>query len=321
MRSVLRAHEALCQLVIRALLTLALVIDAHRRRLPRGIRRWRGSLWWLLGRSRAPRYLRRAAQTPPHRVTWNRTSDHRERQVVALHVEHPRLSVGQLRLLAGRVLGFHASRDTFKRILVRRRDLLLAATGQARPRQIRMRRRGALWGVDLTQVLILGFLPVKVLGVVDYFGSRLVVFEPIAYASSARVAEVLERAFKTNGAPSRILTDREPKLSSAPMRDMLARFGVAHTLTKPQHPWTNGRIERVFRTFKETVFGLVWLVGSSAQLRVFCADFLQWHNRDRPHAGWGGKTPDEVYFGRPRQLRPLGRVAYFEGRLNWYRFG
>lgn len=194
--------------------------------------------------------------------------------MVALHIEQRRLSVGQMRLLAERVLGFHASRDTFKRILMRRRDLLEAATGQVRLRRIKMRRRGALWGVDLTQVLILGFIPMKVLGVVDYFGSRLVVFEPIAFASSARVAAILERAFKAHGAPRRILTDREPKLSAAPMRETLARFGVEHTLTKPQHPWTNGRIERVFRTFKETIFGLVWLVGSAEQLARFCADFV-----------------------------------------------
>ena len=76
----------------------------------------------------------------------------------------------------------------------------------------------------------------------------------------------------------------------------------------------------VFRLFKETVFSLVWLIASSGQLDRFCSDFLLWHNRDRPHGGWEGRTPDEVYFGRPRQLRALGAVTYFGGRLKWYRF-
>lgn len=83
----------------------------------------------------------------------------------------------------------------------------------------------------------------------------------------------------------------------------------------------SGRIERAFRTFKETVSSLVWLVSSRAQLDRFCRDFLLWHNRDRPHSAWGGRTPDEVFFGRPRQLRPFGRVDYFDGLLHWYRFG
>jgi hypothetical protein len=44
------------------------------------------------------------------------------------------------------------------------------------------------------------------------------------------------------------------------------------------------------------------------------------HNRDRLHGGWGGRTPDEVFFPRRVQLRPLGRVVYFDGaqkRRSW----
>jgi hypothetical protein len=39
------------------------------------------------------------------------------------------------------------------------------------------------------------------------------------------------------------------------------------------------------------------------------------YNRDRAHSTWGGRTPDEVYFNRPKQLSPLGRVTYFDGSL------
>ena len=77
----------------------------------------------------------------------------------------------------------------------------------------------------------------------------------------------------------------------------------------------------MFRTFKETTSALVWLFDSRAQVVRFCADFLLWHNRDRPHSAYEGRTPDEVYFGRPTQRRPLGRVDYFDGLLRWYRFG
>ena len=105
------------------------------------------------------------------------------------------------------------------------------------------------------------------------------------------------------------------------MPDLLAARGVRHVLTRPAHPWTNGRIERVFRLFKETVFSRFWLIASRRQLGRFCADFVLWHNRDRPNGGWDGRTPNEVFFDRPAQLRPLGRVSYFDGSLPWYRFG
>ena len=204
---------------------------------------------------------------------------------------------------------------------MRRRDLVLAAGGRPEPRRIRTRRRGELWGADVTQVLVLGFLPVAVLGVVDYFGSRLVAFEPLGWETSSTVARALEAAFQRHGAPARLLTDRGRVMCSRGVEALLSRHGVRHTVTHPQHPWTNGRIERVFRLFKETVFGLVWLVASPAQLASFCSDFMQWHNRDRPHGSWEGRTPDEVYFGRPRRQGALGTATYFGGRLRWYRFG
>jgi hypothetical protein len=35
---------------------------------------------------------------------------------------------------------------------------------------------------------------------------------------------------------------------------------------------------------------------------------------------YGGRTPDEVHYGRSEQ-HVAGRVSYVDGRLRWYRFG
>ena len=118
-----------------------------------------------------------------------------------------------------------------------------------------------------------------------------------------------------------MLTDRGSVFRSALTEAFLAQRGVTHTLTKPAHPWTNGRIERLFRTFKGAVFAHIWLFASAAQIDRFCRDFTVFYNRDRPHSRWDGRTPREVHFGRTKQLVPLGRVEYFDGRMKWYRFG
>jgi hypothetical protein len=79
-------------------------------------------------------------------------------------------------------------------------------------------------------------------------------------------------------------------------------------------------IERIFRTFKQTASSLIWLFDSSAQVERFCADFLLWHNRRTPRGADGLPTKSSSV-GRPTQLRPLGRIDYFDGLLHWYRFG
>jgi transposase InsO family protein len=170
-------------------------------------------------------------------------------------------------------------------------------------------------------VWILGFIPAWVLGVVDYHGSRLVAFERLRWPTAAEVARVFGNAVRDHGPPERLLTDRGSVFRAACFEDLLAKHRVRHILIRPAHPWTGGRIERVFRTFKQTVFGLVWLVASPRQLDRFASDFITWHNRDRPHASYSGLTPDEVFLGRPKQARPLGRVQYFDGLLLSYRFG
>jgi len=242
---------------------------------------------------------------------------------VRLHVEQPQLGEGQLRHLAARVLRFHASKETFRRILARRRDLVVALEDKVRrrPRRIRVSGPRQLWGLDLTTIWILGVFPVWLLGIVDYHGSRVIAFERISTGSAPHVTRVLEWLFAGEGAPKRILTDRAPTFGTIEFQACLGGYGVRHVRTKPAHPWTNGRIERVFRTFKETVSSLTWIVSSHSQLDRFAADSRQWHNRDRPHSAGDGRTPDEVFFGRPKRLRSLGPIAYFDGRLSWYRLG
>jgi transposase InsO family protein len=235
----------------------------------------------------------------------------------------PRLGAGQLMRLAERVLGFRAARETLRQILIRRRDLVveLEDARRRRPRRIRVTHPGSLWGVDRTLVWLLGFWPVWLLGAVEHHGSRLVAFERLAWPTAAAVTRALALAFDEHGAPARLLTDRGPVFTSTAFVDLCAAHGVRHVLIRPGHCWTNGRIERVFRTFKQTVFDLIWFFASTREIDRYCADFRRWHNADRPHASYDGRTPDEVFFGRREQLTPLGRIDYFDGQLHWYRFG
>ena len=178
-----------------------------------------------------------------------------------------------------------------------------------------------LWGLDLTLVWLLGFIPVWILGVVDYHGSRLVCLRRLAWPTSAAIIRVLDGFFREQGKPVRLLTDNGSNLCSEVFEKFLAANNVRHSRIRPAHPWTNGRIERVFRTFKETIFSYTWLLTSLRQIDRWCADFVRFYNRDRPHSSYGGLTPDEVAAGAKEPSPAHDRVTYFDGGMKWYAFG
>jgi transposase InsO family protein len=321
----LGVHQAGCWLVIQGSMWLAATIDDHRRSLPRRVKRWQKCLRQLYQRWLRWRGLVEPPAFPRRRCPWNRTPDHIEEQVVRLHVEQPTLGAGQLRWLAQRVLGFSCARETIRQILIRRRELVVALEDEHRkkPRRIVIGEPRKLWGADLTLVWVLGIVPVWLFGVVEYHGSRLVCFERMqGWPTAVQVAAAFERAVGEHGAPARLLTDRAPIFRAEAFARALEAHGTKHARIKPCHAWTNGRIERVFRTFKETVFrdcGL-WLFRSTAQIDRFCADFLVFYNGHRGHSAYRGRTPDEVHAGRDPTTGCTERIAFFDGRLLWWRF-
>jgi transposase InsO family protein len=323
MKRALEANDRLCILIVTVLLWMALQVNAYRLGLPRAVRRWRGSVrklvdrWLhLSGQEQEPkRFFRRAS---------NRTPEYIEEMVARLHVEQPQLGAGQLRFLLERLTGWRMVRETVRKILLRRKDLIvqMQLAKKKYPRRITVKRPLSLWGADITMVWVLGFIPIWVLGIVDYHGSRLMALERLRWPTSAEVQRVFQKAFAEHGVPKRVLTDNGGQFTSIEFELMLCVYNVDHTLTRPAHPWTNGRIERLFRTFKETIFYSRWLISSKTQLDRFLAEFAQFYNRDRPHSAFSGRTPDEVFFKKLRSpRRQHDRVTYFDGALNWYRFG
>jgi transposase InsO family protein len=306
MAPLLDVHGAACLGLIRCLLCVV-ALDDHRRRVGRRVKGWQRSL----RRVRETWLRRRGLLAPPsisrrHRP-WNRTPDHIEEQVVRLHVELPQLGAGQLRWLAARVLGFSAARETIRQILIRRRDLVVLLEDERckKPRRIQVDRARQLWGADLNLVWLLGVVPVWLFGVVDYHGSRLVMtFERMRlWPTAAQIADAFERAAESHGAPERLLTDRAPIFRAAAVAQVLAEHGTQHALIKPCHTWTNGRIERIFRTFKETLFRHcdLWLYRSTSQIDRYCLEFALLQSRP---SSWRLRRSDP---GRG-PLRPTART-------------
>jgi len=81
-----------------------------------------------------------------------------------------------------------------------------------------------------------------------------------------------------------------------------AQHGIEHQLTKPNHPWTNGQVERMNRTLKEaTVYRYYY--DTHQQLREHLATFLMAYNFAKRLKTLKGLTPYE-YICQQWQQQP-----------------
>jgi transposase InsO family protein len=75
--------------------------------------------------------------------------------------------------------------------------------------------------------------------------------------------------------------------------DQICRaHGIEHRLTKPNHPWTNGQVERMNRTLKEATVNR-YHYDSHEQLRAHLADFVTAYNFARRLKTLKGVSPYE----------------------------
>jgi transposase InsO family protein len=83
-------------------------------------------------------------------------------------------------------------------------------------------------------------------------------------------------------------------LQSRPMRlDMICEANaIEHRLTRPNHPWTNGQVERMNRTIKEATVGR-YHHDDHAQRRTHLAHRLAARNFGPGRKTLGGLTPHE----------------------------
>jgi putative transposase len=190
-----------------------------------------------------------------------------------------------------------------------------AAVGLAR---LKSRRRGGFngsgepiqraWGIDLTGLPLKSGETVDVWGIIDH-GSRAVLqLEPLTRFNSLILLGKLLIACGEYGMPKAIRSDNAAVFKTLLMRTALKLLGVKQQFTQLHSPWQNGRIERFWRTCKETLGtkpvrfrqGLRTLeeqmrFASIEALQSVLDEFRDFYNHSRGHQSLNGKTPAMVW--------------------------
>jgi putative transposase len=168
-----------------------------------------------------------------------------------------------------------------------------------------------VWGIDLTGLPLTSGETVDVWGIVDH-GSRTVLqLEPAAKFNSLILLGKLLIAFGEYGLPKAIRSDNASVFRTMQFRAMLKLLGVRQQFTQLHSPWQNGRIERFWRTLKETlgtkpvrlqqglrVIQEQMRFASIAAMESVLREFRDFYNYSRQHQSLSGRTPARVWNGQ-----------------------
>ncbi|MBI1373850.1 MAG: DDE-type integrase/transposase/recombinase [Phycisphaera sp.] len=152
-----------------------------------------------------------------------------------------------------------------------------------------------VWHIDLSTIKLV-WKHFYVAAVVDGYSRRLLALK--FYASTPTTQDALRlirSCIRKHGRPRFVVSDWGCQFRDT-FHGKLKEIGVTHVRGRVKSCQFNGKVERLFRTFK--MWARVVLLGlnpRSIQRRLDC--YREWYNVARPHASIGARTPDEAWNG------------------------
>lgn len=164
------------------------------------------------------------------------------------------------------------------------------------------------WAMDLTTVTLSGKQK-TILGIIDH-GSRLALkLEALQSQGTWHVLQSVCAAIKQFGMPKSIRTDNGACFTSKTMTVTLRLLGIKHQRTNVAAPWQNGKVERLFGTFKPLFKQAGFAHLNAAELQVKLDVYSIWYNQLRTHENLNGLTPEEAWLNKPNRSNKKAILA------------
>jgi putative transposase len=238
---------------------------------------------------------------------WNKIPDSHKQKVVEIALEIPELSPRELAHHITDNKGFFISESSVYRILKQRglitspAHLLMRASDEFKDKTTRVNQ---MWQTDFTYFKIIGWGWYYLSTILDDYSRYIVTWELCSGMTSKDAEHTIEKALEVSGLknknPPRLLSDNGSCYISNNLADYLDSVGMDHVRGAPNHPQTQGKIERYHRSMKNVV--KLEHYYSPDQLRYRLNEFVDYYNNNRYHESLNNVTPADVYFGRERQI-------------------
>ena len=241
----------------------------------------------------------------PGRV-WNRIPDAVRQQILELALDEPDLSPRELAVTFTDTKGSFVSEASVYRLLkahglitspafitIKAADTFKDQT--TAPNQ--------LWQTDFTYLKVIGWGWFYLSTILDDYARYIIAWKLCSTMRARDVTETLTLALQASGCDRLDVAHRPRLLSdngSSYVADDLAKWlkprGITHVRGAPNHPQTQGKIERWHQTLKNRI--LLENYYLPGDLEASIGAFVERYNHQRYHESLGNLTPADVYFGR-----------------------
>ena len=140
--------------------------------------------------------------------------------------------------------------------------------------------------------------------IIDVF-SRYVVGWMVAHRELSSLAKkLMDQTCKKQNIQSGQLTihaDRGSSMKSKPVALLMADLGITKSHSRPYVSNDNPYSEAQFKTLKYRP-EFPERFGAIVDARLFCQSFFRWYNSVHYHSGIGFLTPENVHYGRAKQI-------------------
>jgi len=245
----------------------------------------------------------------PGRV-WNRIPEDVRDRVVKLALDEPTLSPRELAVrFTDREKYFVSEASVYR--LLKAHDLItspafvVVKAAEAFTEQTTAPNQ--LWQTDFTYLKVTGWGWFYLSTILDDYSRYIVAWKLCTTMRAGDVTDTLELALEASGCDGarvlhrpRLLSDNGASYVAADLATWLERKGMAHVRGAPNHPQTQGKIERWHQTMKNRVLLENYFL--PGQLEAAVAAFVDHYNNHRCHESLGNLTPADVYFGRGQAI-------------------
>ena len=238
---------------------------------------------------------------------WNKIPDTHRQKVVEIALDIPELSPRELAYHITDNRGFFISESSVYRILKQRglitspAHLLMRADDEFKDKTTKVNQ---MWQTDFTYFKIIGWGWYYLSTVLDDYSRYIVYWELCSSMTSKDAEQSIESALQCTGLknnnPPRLLSDNGSCYISTNLADYLDNVGMDHVRGAPNHPQTQGKIERYHRSMKNVI--KLEHYYSPEQLKYRLNEFVNYYNNQRYHESLQNVTPSDVFFGRDIQI-------------------